>query len=253
MSLSRTALRLAAIEALCPKAALDGTIPFPTMAGRHVYDSGIGPEPTTEADKRSPRIAAYTDDGKRDLIDGAISLDTPSSGVTMVTLAFELFIPGVVIDADGNRLPGLVAETDALAEGMLDLLGAQIVSALDRARMTGPLHHVVKVIEKIETRGWRDADSDLRLSSHRLEFEIAVANQKDFPVGQTGLARLPFPLGAVAAALPEGSYGHDICTALAAAIVDPQALPALQELRFTATVDGLVAPTVGASVTDLDE
>lgn len=255
MSLSRTALRLAIIEALAPKAALDGTITFPTIAGRNVFDSDIGPEPITEPDKRSPRIVVYTDDGKREVRDGETGLNTQYDGTTEVSLAIETFVPGTVLDENGNALadPQLIVETDAVAEALLDMLAAQIVAAIDRARMHTPLCHVLVAITRIETRGWRDADSNLRLSSHRHEFDMMVQNQGPMPEGKTGLDRLPEPLRSVALALPTGSYGASICANIAAALVDPQPFDDLETIRIAAKVDGLAAPVVDAQVTDLHD
>jgi hypothetical protein len=41
MSLARTALRLATMEALAPTVCLNGAEPWPTLAGKHVFDSRL--------------------------------------------------------------------------------------------------------------------------------------------------------------------------------------------------------------------
>ena len=257
MSLNRLALRLAVIEALAPSAAHENPlIAWPTLAGDAVYDSDTGPMDTIEGAAKRPRLVVYTEDGRRAAESG--QLDRPSSGKSTCTLAVEMFIPGFVPGEDGLPVADLAVPTDALTEAMLDLLGAQVIDALEKARMTGPLRLVLLGVERIEHRGWRDPDTALRLSSHRLEFEVMIAQQHPLPpftalaggltVEQRRaalLARLPTPLSEVAAALAPGSYGDEIAQALAVLLVQPAVLPDLLEMRLAgnlARIPGAALP-----------
>jgi hypothetical protein len=245
MSLSRTALRLAVIEALAPTPQAGVATIWPTLAARNVFDSDVGPVPATDAEGCVPRIEIYTDDSKIERLEGQRSLDTSSDGEQTVSLALELFIPGRGLDEAGNEIVSLTARTDALAEGMLDLLSAQIDATINRARMDGPLRLVLTSIRKIETRGWRDGDTDVRIASHRLEYEMVLHKQGPIPATGTGFDRLPSPLREVATELPENSYGAGVCLALAAAITSPEALPALQAVRMNMRLDGTTTETTG--------
>lgn len=258
MQLSRTALRLAMVETLAPFAlypAVDAE--WPTLAQGRVFDSDIGPAPATEAEARLPRVAVYTDDGVIER--GGEDIVTPFHAETQVTLAFEIFMPGTAVDEHGMPLAAVAAPTDALAEAMLELIGAQIHAAVEFSRMSGPLAGVLSRIRRIETRGWRDADTDVRLSSHRLEYEVTIPSQRGMvtiaalPVDAPLYARLPWPLCVVAAGLPEGSYGRAVCDALAAVIGNPATLPALADLRFAANLRRGVGDAAPPPVDPADE
>lgn len=251
MSLSRLALRLAVVEALAPPSEFGKDAPaWPTMVpGDRIFDSQIGTEPTTEAARRAPMISVYTDDSKVDPSGaGFVFVD---DGIERCTLAFEIIVPGVVTLEDGYEVL-VPVETDALAEAMVDAVGAQVASLLQAARMTGPLRHVLIDVEKVESRPWRDADSDVRLSARRDEYEVTLRRSGDIVPGQSGLDRLPDPLRAVALDLATGGYARVLAETIAAALVDPAILPRLLELRFAGSLvraAGETPPVVNAAST----
>lgn len=251
MSLSRLALRLAAVEALAPPSEFGRDMPeWPTMvAGDRIFDSQIGTEPTTEAARRSPMISVYTDDSKVDPSGEEFAFF--EDGIERCTLAFEIIVPGVVVLEDGYEVL-VPVETDALAEAMVDAIGAQVASVMQAARMTGPLRHVLVSVEKVESRPWRDADSDVRLSARRDEFEVTLRRSADFAPGQSGLDRLPEPLRSVAMDLASGGYARALAETVAAALTDPAVWPRLAELRFAGSLvraGGGVPPAVNADST----
>src|SRR5712691_8718380 len=126
MSLARTALRLATLEALRPSASLpDG--PWPTLAGKAVFDSRLDPIEDLQPGESRPVVCVYTDD------DEGTSSQKPGGPPfkQIVELCFELSVIARVASVDDpGGDPGAyeagVPETDAELEASLDLLEAQI-------------------------------------------------------------------------------------------------------------------------------
>lgn len=234
--LAHMALRLAVIEALAPHAAISlmgtgGAPVWPTLARHRVLDSQIAAQVATEEEALTPLIAVFSDDGMTEAQGGG--QDAEFEPQETVTLAIEIQVPLASINEDGQPVVSL-AETDALAESFVNTIAHQIRSILRRARVDGPLRHVLIAIEKSNSRAWSDADSMIRLSARRLEMTCRIRADRDVIAGQTGLARLPSPLREVAQDLPEGSYGRDAALRVASMLNDPFAFAALQSLRLAA-------------------
>lgn len=229
MSLNRTALRLAVLEALAPHAQYSAGSPaWPTLAMGNVSDSDeILP---LGAQALQPRIVVYVDDAKRENAATGDAL-LRGYGTDEVTLALEVIVPQVVKDEAGNEL-AVAAASDSIAESILDLIGDQIEHRLQWARMDGLLVHVLSGVRKTESRPWRDADTDIRLAARRFEFECMIFSTGAWPVDVTGFDKLPFPLDRVAKALPSGSHGANVCTTLAALINAPETFAAFNEMRL---------------------
>ncbi|TCR69695.1 hypothetical protein [Bosea sp. BK604] len=238
MSLSRLALRLAAIETLAPSALQsDPNAQWPTAAEGRFLDSQMTPESFAEgvAQRRLPVVAVYADEAKREPYGTAA--DSLVDGSDQVTLAFEIMVPGVYRQDDQNAYIVPAVALDALAEATLDMVEEQIRQVLQDARMSRPLCLVLSHVSRVESRPWRDADLDTRLSARRVEFDCHLINAERRPLaGQTGLDRLPEPLRSVALALPEGSYGRAACNVVAAALGSAAAFTALAELRLAANL-----------------
>lgn len=234
MSLSQLALRLAVVEALAPHALLaaNAAAGWPTLAHGRVADSDIPPQAATDDDARRPVILVFTDATE---VEPQGTAQDVFEAFESVTLAFEVMVPVRLPETDN---PAPVAQSDPLAEAMLDLMAEQIDQTLARARMEGALRHVLTAIAKGEQRGWQDADSGLRLSARRLEWTCRVRRTEPFPRpwGANPLERLPQPLRDVAASLPALSYGRVIAETLAVAMTEPAAFAQLQELRFAANL-----------------
>lgn len=228
MSLSQTALRLAAMEALYPF----GATAFPTFAGKQVFDSQIAPVALARIDRKLPVVVVTTDAGKTDPRGGAQDVTGEGDGRETAILAFEIMVPVKVQDGQTEAV-ALVGPTDAFAKATLDLIASQILQRLADARMTGALRHVLLTIDRIESQPYADPDTDTLLSALRLELTCHIAQQERWPAPpQVGLERLPQPLRAVAEDLPEGSYGRLVALGLADLIGDPATFPALAELRL---------------------
>lgn len=248
MSLSRLALRLAVIEALSPHALQAAANPvWPTAAEGRVLDSQMTPETFAEqAAQRLPVVAVFTDEAKTEGFGTA--RDATIDGNERVTLAIEIMVPAAFgKDQDGAYIVPAVA-LDALTEATLDMLEEQIRERLNEARRSKPLCDILQLIGEIESKPWRDADLDTRLSARRVEFDCEIAARGPWPAaGAAGLDRLPNPLRDVAAALPAESYGAQVATIVAAALGTPAVLTTLAELRLAANmarVAGDAAPPV---------
>jgi hypothetical protein len=258
MTLARTALRLAAMEALAPHDQIAAPSPaWPTFADDRVLDSTIEmdaiPEHEAGAARRRARVAVFTDEAKTEALGSALDATFAGDGLEKVTLALEIMVPAVIRDND-QRWVVPVAGTDAMAEGFLDMIEEQIRHRLADGRLNEPLCLVLDRIEEITSSPWRDADLDTRLSARRVEFACIVRQGGRWPVpAASGLDALPSPLREVARALPAGSYGRKVCDTLAAALGDRAVFPALTDIRLAANLargaDDTPAPAPDAGQT----
>lgn len=235
MMFSRTALRLAIIEALAPHALNSAAAPvWPTFAGSQVYDSQMQPIALAEADPRLPIIVVFTDETALKADGTDVALDS-SATTQVVTLAFEIAVPVATVDGKPE-----VSATDAAAEALLDMIEEQIRQRIDDARMNGPLRLVLNKILEVESQPYRDADTEIRLSARRLELSCSVFRGRRWPAKLPNDAPpfdyLPFPLADVARELPPGGYAHKIATMLGGLIGRPADFPALNELRLAANL-----------------
>ncbi len=234
MSLARTALRLACMEALVPFAVFAEESPvWPTSAGACVYDSRIGPAGLADIVPGAPLIVVSVDGAKTEPY--VSRSDAAYQGRETVTLAFEIMVPARVGDSENAELQ-LAGPSDPLAKAMLELIEDQVQQRLHEARMSGPLRHVLVMVDEIEVAPYSDPDTDEPLSAVRLELKCQIRQRGIWPEGQTGLDMLPEPLRSVAQSLPAGSYGATIAAALASVIGSPASFPALAEIRLAANL-----------------
>lgn len=247
MSLARTALRLAIIEALAPFAQIGAADPtWPTFAADRVLDSKIEIDDAVSAEARQPRVAVFTDEAKTEALGSALDVLTVGDGRERATLAFEIMVPAVIREDEQFWIVPAVG-TDALAEAFLEMIEEQIKQRIGEARMSEPLCLVLDRVDGIESQPWRDADLDIRLSARRVEFACIIRQGGPWPApAETGLAALPSPLREVAQALPAGSYGRQVCDTLAAALGDKAVFPALAEIRLAARLARTVEDTPAA-------
>jgi hypothetical protein len=238
MSLSRTALRLAVVEALSPYAQNIAAVPvWPTHAAGQIYDSQIAPVALTEADRSLPVIIVSCDAAKTEAYGTAQDVTLPGDGNETATLAFEIMVPVRHVGADGSVTYD-IGPTDALAKAILELIEDQILQRLGEARMNGPLRHVLKTIAEIESQPYSDPDTDIQLTATRLELKCHIHQRGSWPTGAglTGLDLLPDPLRSVAKDLHPESYGGKVALGIAELIGNPAAFQALNEMRLAANL-----------------
>ena len=221
MSLSRTALRLATMEALAPSAAvLANTGPWPTLATKYVYDSAIDPIEDLQPTERRPIAVIYTED---DAGEGGQKAGGPPFK-RIVDLVIELSV--AVMLPDGDVFVAGLPITDGELESSLDLFEGQVLFALMigptgmlwrslTARRVSETHSVPK---RTGEEGIRLAMRTLRLKT-QIPDDVYPAAPESAPVGNDAL---PEPLKTVIAALAAGSYGMPVMTPLNTVTLDLQ-------------------------------
>jgi hypothetical protein len=247
MSLARLALRLAAVEALCPWSAIQGG-PYPTPAGPRVYDSRQQPIDGLSDLETKPILIVYTEDDASTPYEGA----RRNADEQIVVLVVEEMIAAkaeVEFDApDGSKstIGTLVSPiSDPQQEMLLDLLEAAVRRLLDtRNEMpsSAALARVAMEIRRVESQPQRADDKATRLAARTLKLHIKVKPDA-WPTSPavpapTGLTALPEPLRSVAAVLDPASDGGQACAAIAVLVPGaPPAPVALAGIGITTDVD----------------
>lgn len=256
MSLSRTALRLATVEALRPHASIAGNGPWPTIAGKRVFDTALDAFDILNPSNRAPVVVVYTDHDNGD--PGQKAGGPPFKRI--VDLLIEIAVYVKAKDDDGTYAVGL-PQSDAELEASLDLLDAQVRFALMYApsgliwrNLTGSR---VGDIRSLPLRSGQEAT---RLAMRTITMQVQVPDDcyDAAPADVlTGNAALPQPLRGVIAALNAAGYGAKIGAGLAeeapqmpvatplekivmdVTAIDPPGVPAPEpasDLEVTATV-----------------
>lgn len=160
MSLSRLAIRLAAVKALAGR----------TLAGDAVSDSEVSAIDVAAADRRRPFIAVYCDDGEghgigRDIQPGSFSLAIEIGVTSRMKYTLE--------NGAEDHVEALVP-SDALMEMTLDLIARQIALALaDPGNEWADLwRRLVSKIGRVRTRRGASADKLLRFAGRQLEIDV---------------------------------------------------------------------------------
>lgn len=233
MSLARLALRLAAVEALCP-AATSSSGPWPTIAENRIYDSRIDPialaetpedlAAAYEALEGKPVVVVYTEDD--DLHPYTQKFDAAEY---VVTLVIEIaFGARGTLELTSTNDAGEVTTTvygsdeaqpltDRQQEALIDLLDAQVRRVLikDNRVPSAELYRKVAMeTRQVHSDPQRASDRTLRLGLRTTKFHVKCKKEV-WPVyaaspAPTGLDRVPEPLRSVALALPAGSSGRTL-------------------------------------------
>lgn len=248
--LARTFLRICALEALRPAALLAVPSPaWPTLAQGHVFDSRIEPISDLTPDMRRPVVVLYTEEDNQD----RRSQGGGALYASVIDLVFEISVVAIGDDA-GEYVPG-IAFSDPELEADLDMLEQQVWHALHY----GPTGALFRSLARVPFQDWRSlphrtAEEGFRLAMRTIRAKVSVKElcwQAAPATTPAGLARLPAPLDAIAAALASTSYGGKLAAGMAtAAPVMPTATP-LQSVGLTAQLDN--GNAVEASADGLDQ
>ena len=228
--LARTALRLAAVEALnadpLVAAACDG----------RVYDSLIA---AFQSDDPVPVIVVATED------DNGIAWSANNGGVPFdqtVDLTLEITVCAFVPNTD--QVDIFVPATTRESEALIDLLEFRCVEALtvgDTPQAALLRRVVTRRVKSYRSTRYTSEDAGLKLARRLVTLSVELKGEDppsalDVPTGP--FAALPDPLRTVAAAMPPGSSSLATCQALVDKLVAP-----LQPAIFTGTDSGtLYAP-----------
>ncbi|MGU3417655.1 hypothetical protein [Methylobacterium sp. D54C] len=215
MSLARTALRLAVIEALNSHPVIDGH-----CKGR-VYDSRIG---NFDDKEPVPVITVATED-----LNGEPWNPQNGGGPfnDSCNLVLDIGMAQFVEDADGGDFyfqPG----TDSELEAALDLIEqcAEWIVTLGRphplARQRTPagrilFENVVRRVSRRDSQRFSPDDGGERLAIHMMTFRVELQGEEieSYAVPAGPFGALPDPLRTVAEAMAEGSTGYQTCLKLA--------------------------------------
>lgn len=231
MTLARTALRLAAINALRGQ----------TIAEDRIYDSLIGSLDLADPNERKPVIVVLTENDAGDA-------QSPQNGGPPFWRHMDLQIEcGVVAcEREGLELKVGYPETDAQAEAMLDLLEYNVIHALMRqlGTQTDPDLDPFYVFRQIclEIEGYsslRSADETTGVKIAARTYTLRCRVKDDvvgFNAAATGWDRFPEPLRIIAKALPATSPEAATLEALAASLF-PVTAPALEGMDAVVDAD----------------
>ncbi|MDI7924594.1 hypothetical protein [Ferirhizobium litorale] len=221
--LAAEALRLAAIEVLCPTACAIAGAGFPTLAGRRVFDSrAIAIVDLDRSADYTPALALYTPESGVALRGPMAAADDTVADAVLDIVA-ELAV--ATEDGEGGFADALPA-TDPEARLVLVALCAQVRYLLERSQAGLIWRRLVRHVVKIEEQTFAVPELGLRWQRVTMRFHCEIRDD-DF-----GGAGLPEPIASLHAALPDQSYAKAKLAALASHF-SPDALPDLGGVTIT--------------------
>jgi hypothetical protein len=248
--LARVALRLAAVEALAPYAALVSG-PWKTIAGGRVYDSRQDPIDGLDEFEARPVISIYTEEMTAEPYGSGLSrpdhvtVDLVCELMMLTKGSVQLTLPDGSIVTEGTADMPI---SERAHEALLDLLEATVRRRLEARHdfdaQTELFRRVCKEIRQISSVPQRDSTRTVRLAARTVTFRCVVAADRWpdpalAPQAASGLDRLPEPLRAVALAMPAGSSARAVCERLASLLADPAALTPLALIDLGIGLDRL--------------
>lgn len=259
MSLSRLALRLAAVLALTTPTAAGG---YPTAAGSRVFDSRI--EPISDADawaefldqvEGKPVVTVYTEEQEAEPSAGDYPADRH-----FVELVVEILIAAkaMVTVEDANGQPREIGAIEAAIstpqlEAQLDLIEQQVFNVLNPQSAASPLPYsrIAMELHHLRSAPMRDATGRLtRQLARTLTLKLRIPQTQPYgspPAGvPADIAGLPQPLLMVALALPPESDGGQLVRSIARGQAPQPPQPRLADVRLFANLDRGAAPAPNA-------
>lgn len=223
--LAAEAMRLAAVEVLCPTAATRGEAAYPTLAGKRVYDSRAVPLEDLDGDAPfTPVIALYTTESGVSLRGPMAAADDTEADAVLDIVA-ELAVSS---DDEGETIADAMIAEDPKARLVLAALCSQVRSLLERSQSGGLWRTVVKRIIKTEYQSFAVPQLGLRWQRITIRMHCEVRDD-DYQMTDGGL---PEPIRSLYAKLPADSYAK-IQLATLFAHFAPELLPSLREVRVT--------------------
>lgn len=222
--ISRSFLRLCALEALRPSALLTADAPaWPTLAGTAVFDSRLDAIEDLQDGAHRPVIVVYTDDDNLDRIAQA----GPQFYKNTLDLVFEISV--IARHDEGDQYVAGYAFADAELEADLDLLEYQIYFALHN----GDTGRLFRQLAKLPFVDWhshqnRSGEESERIAKRTIRAKVSL-HESCAAVPHTtpvGFDRLPKPLKAIAEGLAGSTYLANLARGIAnAAPVLPTKTP----------------------------
>lgn len=221
---SAEAMRLAAIEVVTPFSAIEAGTGFPTLAGRHAYDSraaSVGDLDATLA--YTPVLSFYTASARAVARADAADIDDQECEAVLEIVA-ELAVAAK--DEDGEFADALAGD-DPEARLVLAALTAQVVFLLCQSQSGHLFRRFVLGIRRIEEEPFAVPQLGLRWQRTTIRLTCGVPGDI-YDIADGGL---PEPVRTLAALLPDGSYAKAKLQALGAHFAaDPR--PALDGIKI---------------------
>lgn len=239
--LSAEAVRLVAVETLCPTAAIVAGTGFPTLAGKRVFDSR--PATLSEIDREAeytPVVSLYTRRSSSSLR-GALTDNTDTMTTTVLDIVAELAVVTRDTEAGQPDYVDAMADGDPTARLVLAALAGQIRFLLTNGAAGTAWRRLVREVVRVDTETFAIPEFGLRFQRLMLSFELSIREDR-FDLANGGL---PEPLRSVHAALPAQSYAKTKLTELAGHFVG-EPPDVLSEIAGTANLPGATDITIGA-------
>lgn len=196
--LTAEAARLAALEVLCPTAALDADANYPTLARHRVFDSRqVGIDDLDADEKFTPCLALYTAEASTLPRGDAASWDDTEARSVLEIVA-ELAVAST--DEDGQPFADAMPGDDWDARLVLAALCAQVRRLLQHDPAGFLFRNFVRRIETIAEETF--AIPQLGARWHRVTMRFTLSLPDDVYSDVSGL---PAPISALAAILPAAS------------------------------------------------
>lgn len=224
--LAAEALRLAAIEVLCPTAAVLAGEGFPTLAGSRVFDSRAAA--LEDLDRHAPNdytpvLSLYTPENGFALRANAAAADDTVADAVLDIVA-ELAV--ATNDGDG-MIADAMAATDPEARLVLAALCSQVRYALDYSVAGRLWRALVNHIIRWEEQTFGVPELGLRWQRVKIRIHCEIRDDDFTDAG------LPEPIAGLYAKLPPQSYAKAKLSALASHF-SPDALPPLESVTIVA-------------------
>lgn len=198
--LSAEAMRLAAIEALCPTAAIATGAGFPTLARHRVYDSQmIGAEGIDPVEAYTPSLSLYTEEVRIQRRGDAATSMRGGATAALVVIA-EL---GCVQLSDDGPIVVPYGEDDPRARLVLAALCAQVRQTLAFSPAGSIVRSIVGAVDDIRIEPFAIPQFDIRWMRSTMTFTCMIRDDVF-----TDAAGLPEPLKGLFEGLPAGSYAR---------------------------------------------
>jgi hypothetical protein len=223
--LAAEALRLAAVEALCPYASLQADGGYPTLARHRVIDSrAVAVEDLDRKKDYTPILALYTPDSGAKLR-GELTDATDTEADATLDVIGELAVSDK--DTDGE-FAAAMAETDPKARLVLAAMMAQARYVLCHSQKGYIFRRICKQVMRAEFQTFAVPQLGLRLQRITMRLHCELKDDDfDVPAGE-----LPEPMRTLYNALPDGSYAKAKLAELAAQF-SPDVLPLLEAVQVT--------------------
>lgn len=233
--LSATAVRLAAIEVLCPTTARESEVGYPTLARHRVYDSRQVAFQDLDHDRAfTPVLVLHTTESAA-ILRSTISDADDRDGSTVLDIVAEIAVAGD--DVDDTEVY-VRSEDDPQARLVLEALSAQVLYTLMHAPGGVLFRKYAMSIMAVEIKTYGSPELGVRFLRNTIRLRIDTP-QDDFEVAN---GCLPEPCESLRQALPVSSYARKKLDELAAFFIYQQ-LPTLASARISTdlgvTAEGL--------------